>query len=242
VSEGPQLTVYTRGQFSIGVREPMSDEQIERMLSFCHSRSEVRRGGVVGPQGIERHTLMGIGRVVLKHYVRGGLARFILGRRYLKSKQFRSEIEFLMLEKVRALGVSAPRPIAFIVEGRWWYRTWLIMDELEGVVALADLATARDIQACQEPIEALTTQVQRMIEHHIFHIDLHPGNVVVDSSGQVYILDFDKAIVSPGSMNALRDRYVQRWRRSVIKHRLPEFFSEFFCARLRKRFDVCHSL
>jgi aminoglycoside phosphotransferase (APT) family kinase protein len=105
-----------------------------------------------------------------------------------------------------------------------------------------------------------------LILNGIKHVDLHPGNVLVDGTGQVFLLDFDKAFFilndenspfllslkeqahAPDSQNMLssreimrevlflrrlRDFYLRRWRRAVIKHGLPDYVSETMCLRLR---------
>ena len=169
--------------------------------------------------------------------MRGGVLRYFMGRRYFKSGEYRSRIEYRMLSRVRSLGISAPKPIAYVVEGGLFYRTWLLLTELEGVVALADLAEISGTDRFERVLSHLAVQVERLIENRVFHIDLHPGNVVVDGGGQIYILDFDKATIFNGKLNRLRDLYLHRWRRAVIKHNLPESFSELFCSKLRRRFD-----
>ena len=60
---------------------------------------------------------------------------------------------------------------------------------------------------------------------------------MLDDEGKVYVLDFDKAVRFSGNKNALRDKYVCRWRRAVIKHKLPETLSELMCIGLRKNFN-----
>lgn len=225
------------GRFLVGSSEEFSSSVYSRITSLFNRLEEARRGGVVSPQGIVRQSVEGIGRVVVKHYLRGGLLRYFLRRTYLRSGDYRSKHEFLMLSTVREFGISAPRPIAYGVEGGIFYRTWLVLSELEGVTALADLDGAGE--RFEAAMEQLVIQVERLIENRVFHIDLHPGNVVIDNSGQLFILDFDKARMFNGSLNDLRDRYLRRWRRSVIKHGLPESFSEIFCSRLRKRFTAC---
>lgn len=224
------------GRFLVGTCESFSAAVYAQITSLFTRAQDARRGGVVAPHGITRQSVEGIGRVVVKHYLRGGLLRFFLHRSYLHWGEYRSKHEFLMLARVRQLGISAPRPIAYGIEGGIFYRTWLVLSELEGVTALADLALDRDPARYEQAMEQLAVQVERMIENGVFHVDLHPGNVVIDGNDQLFILDFDKARMFSGPLNELRDRYLRRWRRSVIKHNLPESFSELFCARLRKRY------
>jgi 3-deoxy-D-manno-octulosonic acid kinase len=79
-------------------------------------------------------------------------------------------------------------------------------------------------------------QLYLLIEEGIYHVDLHPGNVLVDNNHNVYVIDFDKARCWTGPKNELRDLYLHRWRRAVIKHNLPETLSEIACLHLRYNF------
>lgn len=237
----PEIIEQRVGRFLVGTSEKFSSAVYAQITSLFTRPEGARRGGVVSPRGITRQSVEGIGRVVVKHYLRGGILRFFLQRSYLRHGEYRSKHEFLMLARVRQLGISAPRPIAYGIEGGLFYHTWLVLSELEGVIALADLAQEKNSGRFENAMEQLVIQVERMIENRVFHIDLHPGNVVVDGNGHLFILDFDKARMFPGSLNDLRDRYLRRWRRSVIKHDLPESFSELFCAHLRKRYTSCQT-
>jgi predicted unusual protein kinase regulating ubiquinone biosynthesis (AarF/ABC1/UbiB family) len=67
-----------------------------------------------------------------------------------------------------------------------------------------------------------------LAENRILHVDLHPGNILVDTRPQVYIIDFDKAVTTAYHSSKLRQRYIRRWRRAVIKHELPLFLHEEF--------------
>jgi 3-deoxy-D-manno-octulosonic acid kinase len=231
------LTERRIGRFLIGASDAVTDTLCQRLIPLFNSSINVKRGGVVGAQRITREYVEGLGKVVVKHYVRGGILKYALRRSYLKTSDYRSKHEYLLLHLVRKLGISAPEPIAYGIEGKLFYRTWLVLAELEGVIALADLTDANNQPRFELAMEQLVIQVEKLIENRIFHVDLHPGNVVIDHTNQLYILDFDKAQIFEGQLNDLRDMYLRRWRRAVIKHGLPESFSELFCARLRKRFS-----
>ena len=69
-------------------------------------------------------------------------------------------------------------------------------------------------------------QISKLIEHRILHIDLHPGNVIVDDKGRALIIDFDKGRFFNGSRDKLRNLYLQRWQRAVSKHGLPAMLNE----------------
>ena len=70
---------------------------------------------------------------------------------------------------------------------------------------------------------ALVHQVSVLMNNHILHTDLHPGNVLVDQNGTAYILDFDKTRTDIHDRDKLRHRYKERWHRAVMKYRLPEW-------------------
>ena len=55
------------------------------------------------------------------------------------------------------------------------------------------------------------------------------------NSADVFLIDFDHAKVVNLTPSEIRDRYVRRWRRAVIKHSLPEELSELLCAGIKKR-------
>lgn len=186
-----------------------------------------------GRRSVSYISLPPLGRVVVKYYTRGGLFGLLVSHRYLKLGSVRSELEYKMLETVRKLGVSAPEPIGFLWSGGLFYRTWLVTREIEKRSTLAELAL-KDEELARAAVDALVKQVNILLEHGIFHVDLHPGNVLVDQQGQVFLVDFDKAAHFGGKRGALRDRYIFRWRRAVIKHRLPDILSEMVCLGLKR--------
>jgi 3-deoxy-D-manno-octulosonic acid kinase len=141
-----------------------------------------------------------------------------------------------MLERVRSYGVNAPNPIAIVKRGGVVYSTWLVMEELVGAKTLVQVQ-AEDAEAVHRVMAELTEQVKILVQRQVLHVDLHPGNVLVSPSGVVYIIDFDKAHHFHGSGQALRDLYLRRWRRAVIKHGLSPVLSEMMSLALRSYDD-----
>ena len=76
-------------------------------------------------------------------------------------------------------------------------------------------------------------QVNRLINAGILHVDLHPGNVLIEEDGGVFLVDFDKAHHVAYERSALRDLYLRRWRRAVIKHSLSPLLVELLSLYLR---------
>jgi 3-deoxy-D-manno-octulosonic acid kinase len=158
-------------------------------------------------------------------------------RRYLKWGKTRCQIEYELLQKVRNLGVSAPEPIAYASQGSLFYKGWLVTREIKQQQTLAELSCA-DEEHAQVVMKEVIDQVSILINNNIFHLDLHPGNVLVDSGDRVFLLDFDKGCLSRQNKNKLRDHYLRRWRRAVIKHQLPEIISEMIYTGLHKNYEL----
>ena len=125
-----------------------------------------------------------------------------------------------MLEAVRRLGVRAPRPVAFAHRGFLLYHCWLVTGEIENHRTLAALSRVDPRQAVSLT-GAVAVEIDRLIHHRIHHVDLHPGNVLIDSQQRVFVIDFDKARHTRLDPQDLRKRYIRRWQRAVSKHRLP---------------------
>jgi 3-deoxy-D-manno-octulosonic acid kinase len=177
--------------------------------------------------------LEGLGAVVVKYYTRGGFIRYIVKRRYLRWGKTRSQIEYEMLEKVRGLGVSAPEPIAYASTTGLLYRSWLVTREIKQPSTLAELSCVNQ-ERMQIVMEQVVSEVSKLVKNHIYHDDLHPGNVLVNIRDRVFILDFDKACLSRKNKNRLQEQYISRWRRAVVKHRLPRTLAEIMEVGLRR--------
>jgi 3-deoxy-D-manno-octulosonic acid kinase len=164
--------------------------------------------------------LADVGPVVVKIYTRGGLMGRCNRHRYLRWGPTRSEQEFAWLEQVRKLGIRAPEPVAAVHRGGLFYRCWLVTHRVYGALPLTQFGRQQpeDLAAV---MAACGRQIDRLIQNRILHPDLHPGNVLVDPHGKIWIIDFDKAAVYRGRRQNLADRYRRRWRRAVRKHALP---------------------
>ena len=175
--------------------------------------------------------LNGIGSVVIKHYRRGGLLRYFIKQRYLKLGKTRAQIEFKLLQVVRNLGINAPEPVAYAHRGCIFYQAWLVSRAIKHPLSLA-LLSLKDEKKTRQAMESVIGQISVLIQNGILHVDLHPGNIVVDGAGQIFIVDFDKGQIHHSSTEKLRNRYLTRWQRAVTKHRLPELLTDMLQAGL----------
>lgn len=227
----------TYDSYHFGSASDLTDQQLKQLIiSFNMPTNTV--DSVLGGRGsVAIVHLEWIGSVVVKYYTRGGLVRYLVKRRYLRRGKTRCQIEYEVLQKVRDLGVRAPEPIAYAYRGGLFYKGWLVTKKINEQQTLAQLSCA-DEEHANTVMKELIDQVSILINNNILHVDLHPGNVLVDSSDRIFLIDFDRASISQTDKNRLRDYYLVRWRRAVSKHRLPEMLCEILCAGLDKNYEV----
>jgi 3-deoxy-D-manno-octulosonic acid kinase len=217
------------------------EREQEELVQICTDARSTDTMGVsrisspLGGRGnVRRVHLNGFGPLVMKGYSRGGLFRHLISDRYFSWGASRSEREYDLLMYVRQCGVPVPEPLVSLTERRVVYRCWLVSEEIQDHQTLATLSTV-DIGRAARLITQVLEYLYILIEHRIHHLDLHPGNVVIDPRDGIYFIDFDKASRFEGSREKLRMLYERRWRRAVIKHRLPETLSELMCLGLQRK-------
>lgn len=225
---------YTSGSIVVGGGADLTPELFAQILPLLKGTPVASDAVLGGRRSVTRAVIEGCAPLIVKHYTRGGWLGWLVRERYIRLGKVRSKVEFDALVAVRALGVRAPRPIAYAYERGLIYRAWLITEEIKGAVSLASLALREDPKTGPLTHEAMR-QIQILISKGWRHIDLHAGNVLVDESGDAWIIDFDKAAQSRERSRSLRDFYLCRWRRAIIKHDLPDQLAEIASLRLRER-------
>ncbi|MBE3133134.1 MAG: hypothetical protein IMZ55_06655 [Acidobacteria bacterium] len=221
--------------FTCHLAYPLSEDERRQLIASLATPARARAvppsGGVLsGRAAIWRHEIPSIGSVVIKEYRRGGMLRFIRRRYYVRFRTARPEREFNNLMTARAAGLNVPDPVACFSRGALFYRGWLATRFIPGR-SLVDVVST-DTGALPALMDDLMRQVRLLIKNRVAHVDLHPGNVLVDATGTLYLLDFDRAIVSTKSLQELRDQYDVRWKRAVEKHGLPGMLADRFSAGL----------
>lgn len=218
-----QTKYQKQGAYHFGSAETLTHQNVLRLIEQFTRVARGADGSVLGGrQAVCRTELADIGRVVIKHYHRGGMLAHLNKRIYLKLGKPRCQIEFEQMVFARSIGVSTPEPVAFAHRGAFLYQAWLVTKEIRNQRSLALLST-QDPQRAASVLPALGEQVACLIDHHILHADFHPGNVLVDDHNQIFIIDFDKSRSHySGSGRQLKTQYEGRWQRAVVKHNLPK--------------------
>jgi 3-deoxy-D-manno-octulosonic acid kinase len=217
----------TYNAYQFGTCTPLSELQLKRLIGFFRQPPPKKESVLGGRSSVSYHLMDELGPVAVKHYNRGGLVGRLVKRRYVRWGKSRSQLEFELLQKVNDLGINVPEPLVYASRGRLIYRAWLVTREIESPLSLARLSLD-DKKRTRRVMASVIDQISRLIDHRIMHVDLHPGNVVVDGQDRVYLLDFDKCKIYQGNKTRLRNRYVKRWQRAVSKHGLPDFLNEMY--------------
>jgi len=158
--------------------------------------------------------------VLVKRLYHGGLLAGLTGDRFLTSRRFRTHLE--SGEFLAAHGVPTPETL-FVA---WWRRGVLVRGEI-GVryIARAFDAASRLFPTphalpddWRERIAAVATLTARLHRLGVRHGDLNLRNFLFVPSGEIHILDLDKALVRrPPLPDAARRRNLARLERSLRK-------------------------
>lgn len=162
--------------------------------------------------------------LVIKRYFRGGVIRRFIKNRYIHVGTLRPKNEFEFMRLAGKAGASVPEPMGYAVMGKFFYMAWLIIEEIPDHKNFARLCFSKESKA-MELMPLICNNIECLVKNRIFHVDLHPGNILVDGNEQPYIIDFDKARIFRGSGKRLAEKYRKRWQRAVRKHGLPDSLS-----------------
>lgn len=219
--------LQTHHSYHFGADFELSEQQMDALIAQFQPPEANPEGGLGGRTKSPVIQLDGVGPVLVKHYYRGGFIRHFNRRTHLRFGLPRCRTEYEMLQTLRRTGVQVPEPVAYALYGRIFYHAWLITKVIPNVQTLAAVSTDDPGRALKILPEVIR-RINRLIDIGILHVDLHPGNVLVDDQGSVFLIDFDKAKTKQCDMDRLRRRYTERWQRAVAKHDLPEELSTEF--------------
>lgn len=157
------------------------------------------------------------GRGVLRHYRRGGMAARFSADRYLwlgleRTRAFR---EFRLLMRLREAGLAVPAPLAARVQREGLrYRA----DLVTGLIA--DARTLAERLGCGEADEDLAARtgqaIARLHGAGGWHADLNAHNILIDASGTVWLIDFDRGRLRAPALG-WQQQNLARLRRSLEK-------------------------
>jgi 3-deoxy-D-manno-octulosonic acid kinase len=172
--------------------------RIKRLSPQCLNVSWWQRQGTVRAAAAGRGAAALIdarGRqLVLRHYRRGGLVQHLVSDRYcwLGRGRTRSLAEWRLLFLLRRQGLPVPVPLAagYRRDGPW-YTADILLERIRDAETLAlRLATAA-LPITQWVL--IGHAIHRLHACGVDHADLNAHNILLDTAGKVWLIDFDRA-------------------------------------------------
>ena len=225
------ISIKTYNSYHFGFLHDLTEQHLKHLTKLFRTPAKTADSVLGGRSSVLIDEINELGPVIVKYYRRGGLVRYIVKQRYLKCGKTRGQKEYELLQKVRNLGINAPEPIVFAYRGSLFYQAWLVTREIKQHHTLAQISLSNENRA-RILMKEVVKQVSILIKYSILHVDLHPGNIIVDKQDQIYLLDFDKGRIFSGNKNKLKNRYISRWNRAISKHKRPKILTELVCINL----------
>ena len=164
-------------------------------------------------------------QLVLRHYYRGGLIGKIAKDGYLYAglKQSRVYKEFALLEKMLELGLPVPKPIAArLVKKLHLYTADIIMEQIPLAQDLFQILKVRALT--KDEWINLGNTIAKFHHNGIYHADLNIHNLMMDNTGKIWLIDFDRGQIKPNKTKWQKSN-LERLKRSLEKEKskYPEF-------------------
>lgn len=154
----------------------------------------------------------GLDNAVLRQYRRGGLIARLSHDHYFwaGAGRTRSFAEFDLMHFMAGRGLPVPRPLA----AAYWrsgpvYRAALLTECIPQARALAKM-----LEACNP--QRVAGAIYAMHEAGVWHADLNAFNILIDHTGKVWLIDFDRGRRRTMTSGP-RTQNLQRLRRSLVK-------------------------
>lgn len=198
----------------------------------------VGHGGRGGAWFIDAQDGHPVRRAVLRQYLRGGLVAAFNRETHLWRGigRVRSFEEFRLTRELHGRGLPVPQPLAAqYLRSGLGYRAAILLDRIEGVRSLGDRVGVAGEGA---PWEEAGRLVARFHRAGLDHADLNAHNLLFDTTGQGWMIDFDRCSLRIPA-TAWREGNLSRLRRSLLKLRGERSEQDVLAgyARLRAGYD-----
>lgn len=179
--------------------------------------------------------------IFLRKFYRGGLlSKFITNTFFHLDfcqnsfcNNYRPFLEIEILELLNNNQIPSPKPIAAFIKTKFFnvfYQATIATEKIENTVNFLDLVKEYNktpSDSLKNRIAEISTQVGRIANQilnlGIFHVDLHLGNVLIDSNNQVFIIDFDRAKnITPRYKKFFSLLLKNRWLKSCKKYQITD--------------------
>ena len=166
------------------------------------------------------------GNTIARRCRRGGLIRWLTRDGYLRN---RPRAEFEVHRAAAEAGLPVPELLGVCWEKcGFLYRGALATRAIDAVELLDALRNSGEKPEAH--LRATGAAAARMHNAGIWHADLQVRNVLVDDTGAIYLIDWDRSRQRKGLSRYQRAMNCYRFRRSLEKHGFPPAYFVHFCA------------
>lgn len=155
--------------------------------------------------------------LLLRHYYRGGLVGKFNRDRFKREPiaESRAMAEFSLLLKLRELGLPVPRPVAayYAQAPGWGYRADILVEVIPHTQDLFKLLQQRELTPAKW--DTIGQAIRELHNANVYHSDLNCRNIMLDSAGKCWIVDFDKCDIRESG--SWKEANLQRLLRSFNK-------------------------
>ena len=156
--------------------------------------------------------------LVLRRYLRGGWWGKLAGDKFcaLAPSAHRASLEFALLERMQALNLPVPEPIAALeAQSGLCLRNALITRKIAHSQKLAEIMQSRRLSGPELILIGRT--LARFFAAQILHTDLNLRNILLTQQGECVVIDFDKCAQLKCLSKAKQEEMLARLLRSFNK-------------------------
>ena len=153
---------------------------------------------------------------VLHHYCRSTAAAKPMADWYLWLGLMRTRAwrEYQLLVKLQDFDLPAPRPLAARVQQQGcFYQADLLTRHIPASQSLSHILAAQALDASLW--QAIGKGIRAFHRRNIYHAKLNAQNILLDKTGRIYLIDFDKSGIDQDK--SWQQRILERLHRSLLK-------------------------
>lgn len=213
------VSMHTMGHrgFSITSTVALKKPSLTLLADLLDSPPGKQTPLLEGRAGVRFINLEETGPIAVKTCLRGGWLARLNRYYYVRWGASRAQKELEFLFHARSAGVTTPEPMAYVTRGNAFYQAWLITRAITPHITFAALCLSH-IEKAIKLLPEISRNITLLVDAGIYHLDLHPGNILITPDDEIYFIDFDKAFFFKGNRKNLIKKYETRWSRAITKY------------------------
>ncbi len=179
-------------------------------------------------------------KLVLRHYMRGGLMAQFSEDKYLWTglKNSRPWKEWNLTNSLYQQGLPVPRPIAAqVIRNGVFYQGNILTQKIAHNLSFHEIIT--NGKQTEQLNHKIGKTIRKFHDSGLYHADLNVNNILISNGNDVSLIDFDKCRYRKG--DAWKESNLNRLDRSIIKtaRQLSTVESSHISRQIREGYNSC---